>query len=47
MALGKILLSDGREVTGFVCEAGAAKREDITVYGGFRAWCERGRVVIS
>ena len=47
LALGKILLSDGREVMGFVCEAGAQRREDITPYGGFRAWCERGRMVIS
>ncbi|WP_304457998.1 allophanate hydrolase [Alicyclobacillus sendaiensis] len=47
LALGKILLADGREVTGFVCEAGAPRREDITAYGGYRAWWERGRAVIS
>ncbi|SIS93322.1 allophanate hydrolase [Alicyclobacillus vulcanalis] len=41
LALGNIRLADGREVIGFVCEAGAPRREDITAFGGYRAWRER------
>ena len=47
LALGRVRLADGREVAGFVCEAGAAFREDITAFGGFRAWCERERLFVS
>lgn len=37
LGIGKVELSDGREVSGFVCEAyAAAGAEDITAYGGWR-----------
>ncbi|WP_206830374.1 allophanate hydrolase [Alicyclobacillus fructus] len=45
LALGQVRLSDGRDVMGFVCEAGAPRREDITLYGGFRAWRDSGGVL--
>jgi allophanate hydrolase len=39
LGLGRVLLDDGREVTGFLCEAyAAAGAEDITAYGGWRAY---------
>lgn len=39
LGLGKVELSDGREVTGFIAEAGATEgAQDITAYGGFRAF---------
>jgi len=39
LGLGRVLLDDGREVTGFLCEAYAAEgAEDITASGGWRAY---------
>jgi allophanate hydrolase len=39
LAIGKLLLADGREVCGFVCEAHVtAGARDITDYGGWRAY---------
>jgi len=39
MALGRVHLSDGREVTGFLCEQVAAERgEDITAYASWAAY---------
>lgn len=39
LAIGKVRLDDGSEVCGFVCEsAGVDGAEDITSYGGWRAW---------
>lgn len=39
LGLGKVRLADGREVTGFLCESHAlAGAEEITAYGGWRAW---------
>jgi allophanate hydrolase len=39
LAIGKLTLADGREVSGFLCEAHAASRaQDITDYGGWRAY---------
>lgn len=41
LVVGKVELEDGRTVCGFLCEAWAAESaEDITRYGGFRAYCE-------
>jgi allophanate hydrolase len=42
LAIGTIELADGTWVNGFVCEAHAvAGAEDITAYGGWRAWLAR------
>jgi allophanate hydrolase len=42
LAIGRLVLEDGSEVSGFVCEpAGLAGATDITSYGGWRAWCAR------
>ncbi len=39
LAVGKLTLADGREVSGFLCEAHAsASAQDITAYGGWRAY---------
>jgi allophanate hydrolase len=39
LAIGKLILGDGREVSGFLCEAHATSRaQDITGYGGWRAY---------
>jgi allophanate hydrolase len=39
LAIGKLTLADGREVSGFLCEAHAAGgAQDITGYGGWRAY---------
>ncbi|MDX6656528.1 MAG: allophanate hydrolase, partial [Solirubrobacteraceae bacterium] len=41
LALGRVGLADGAEVTGFVCEAaGAEGARDITDYGGWRAYLD-------
>lgn len=41
LGIGRIQLSDGRSVQGFVCEAWALEgAEDITQYGGFRAYLD-------
>ena len=40
LAIGRITLEDGSEVSGFVCEPeGFENAEDITAFGGWRAWC--------
>jgi allophanate hydrolase len=42
IAIGRLALQDGSEVSGFVCEPAAlAGATDITSYGGWRAWCAR------
>jgi allophanate hydrolase len=39
LAIGKLTLADGREVSGFLCEAHATSRaQDITGFGGWRAY---------
>jgi allophanate hydrolase len=39
LAIGNLRLADGSWVKGFVCEpAGLAGAEDITAFGGWRAW---------
>jgi allophanate hydrolase len=39
LAVGKLTLSDGREVSGFLCESHATGgAQDITAYGGWRAY---------
>ncbi len=44
LGIGKVRLEDGSEVCGFVCEAIAtANAEDITVYGGWRAWLAQSK----
>jgi allophanate hydrolase len=43
MAIGRVGLADGREVLGFLCEPAALDgAADITDYGGWRAFRERG-----
>ncbi|MGW1160788.1 allophanate hydrolase [Streptomyces sp. NPDC002519] len=42
MALGSVELADGSRVPGFLCEPAALKdAEDITAYGGWRAYLDR------
>jgi allophanate hydrolase len=42
LAIGTVTLADGRAVKGFLCEAHAARgAEDITAFGGWRAWLDR------
>ena len=42
LGIGKVALEDGSLVCGFVCESGGlAGAEDITHYGGWRAWLAR------
>lgn len=42
LGLGKVELADGVWETGFICEPyGLAGAEDITAYGGWRAWLAR------
>ncbi len=44
LGIGMVRLADGGQVQGFVCEAAAvASAEDITSYGGWRAWLNRTR----
>ncbi|CAG6397477.1 allophanate hydrolase [Streptomyces cocklensis] len=44
MALGRVALRDGCEVTGFLCEPEAlAGAEDITAFGGWRRYLDRDR----
>ena len=44
LSLGRVLLADGTEVTGFLCEAyGTAGAEDITANGGWRNYRSRGQ----
>lgn len=42
LGIGKVKLADGRECPGFICEqGGVADAEDITAFGGWRAWMAR------
>ena len=42
LSIGTVTLADGRTVKGFLCEAHATKdAEDITAFGGWRAWLGR------
>jgi allophanate hydrolase len=42
LGIGRTLLADGTEVSGFICEAaGLVGATDITAYGGWRAWRDR------
>ena len=44
MAVGRVFLDDGRDVLGFLCEpAATVGADDITGYGGWRAWLEQRR----
>jgi allophanate hydrolase len=44
LSLGTLRLADGRSATGFLVEAAAtAGAEDVTAYGGWRAWLCRDR----
>jgi len=44
LAIGKLALGDGREVSGFLCESLAtADAQDISAYGGWRAYQARRR----
>jgi allophanate hydrolase len=46
LGIGTLTLADGRTVQGFLCEAHAARgAEDITEYGGWRAWLARSTAV--
>jgi allophanate hydrolase len=39
LCIGKVTLTDGRVVPGFVCEElGTVGATDITAYGGWKAW---------
>ncbi len=41
LGIGKILLQDGTEVSGFLCEAFALQAaQDVTAFGGWRAFME-------
>lgn len=43
LGLGKVELEDGRWLTGFICEDyGLQGAQEITDYGGWRAWLARG-----
>jgi len=43
LAIGRLTLEDGSEVSGFVCAPeGLEGAEDITSFGGWRSWCRRG-----
>jgi allophanate hydrolase len=42
LGLGRVLLDDGTDVLGFLCEAaGVVGAEDVTAFGGWRAWLAR------
>jgi allophanate hydrolase len=44
LSIGTVKLADGRTVKGFLCEAFAtAGAEEITGYGGWKAWLKRGQ----
>lgn len=44
LGLGKVELEDGRWETGFICDGwGLAGAEDITAFGGWRAWLQSRR----
>ena len=42
LGIGKLELADGGTVNGFICESlGVKDAQDITEYGGWRAWLQR------
>ncbi len=42
LGIGRVTLASGREVAGFVCEErGFEGADDISSFGGWRAWCSR------
>ncbi|MBF0257168.1 MAG: allophanate hydrolase [Gammaproteobacteria bacterium] len=42
LGLGKVLMADGKEYTGFICEPrGIAEAEEISQHGGWRTWLNR------
>ncbi len=42
LGIGTLTLADGRTVQGFLCESHAVRgAEDITAFGGWRAWLSR------
>ena len=46
LGIGKITMSDGRELSGFVCtEGGTHGAENITAYGGWRAYISDSAVI--
>jgi allophanate hydrolase len=46
LSIGTVTLADGRTVKGFLCEGHAARgAEDITTFGGWRAWLGRSTAV--
>lgn len=43
MALGQVMLADGRQVTGFTCQPAAVEgAEDISAFGEWRAYVSQG-----
>jgi allophanate hydrolase len=45
LGIGTVTLADGRTVKGFLCEGHATRgAEDITAFGGWRAWLSRSNV---
>lgn len=45
LGIGTLTLADGRTVKGFLCEAHATRgAEDITAFGGWRAWLGRSTI---
>ncbi|MBS0269743.1 MAG: allophanate hydrolase [Proteobacteria bacterium] len=45
LGIGTLILDDGRQVKGFLCESHALRgAEDITEFGGWRAWLSRTAV---
>jgi allophanate hydrolase len=45
LGIGTVTLADGRTVKGFLCEGHAVRgAEDITAFGGWRAWLSRATV---
>jgi allophanate hydrolase len=45
LGIGTVTLADGRTVKGFLCEGHATRgAEDITAFGGWRAWLSRSTV---
>jgi len=47
LAIGSIVLEDGRQVHGFLCERHAVEgAEDITAFGGWRAYLQHARAAV-
>ncbi len=48
LAIGRVVLEDGSEVAGFTCEGyAAAEANDISAYGGWRAYLRQGAAASS